>query len=421
MLRYQNPYLFSSSYYVSRNRAGGVDGVPRIPKKTYKMLTNENFAGSLFHSTQVNEFEGSVKGSRIVLVGGNYSAEDLALQLIKYGAEEIYIIIRKEEGEVSSVGAWPGNKVKIIPEHIVSGVTDDKKGIICSEVAWDPEDDTFSVDSACDDYEISNVDAVIFCTGYEPNFDMLSTELRSWYHLYEDDTISLPADWKPKPNSLDHLLGHVTPHDELYSDLFAIQHIYRYHLIHNPDMMFVFPTTGCPILEIDTIAWYFVAYVCGDVVLPTRKQMQQENKKFFLEEMNVPFLRYVIDNKYRLALDNVPEDNSINDYTSDIHRSNNRECYVFDTLMLARNMIAGNYPVRFGTENKLNELGEKFVDMNMACCCARTSLCKNSSDTEWKTFRDCDPEPFSSLYTASKAQALEGRWINLNDDGSLMM
>ena len=386
---------------------------------TKNLLKSNNFAGSTFHSTQVDEFEGIIKGAKIVLVGGGYSSEDLALQLIKLGAAKIYIIIRGDYGEVSYVGAWPGNKVEVLHNSIVSGVTEDKKGILCSDVEWDTESDRYILDDDGEDFEISNVNAVIFCTGYEASMNMLSKDLRSWYNTYEDFNWSLPDNWKPNAHPIDTVMGDVAPHEELYGDKCVIHDLYRYHLIKNPDMMFVYPVTEYPLLEIDTIAWYLLAYVCGDIVLPTKKQMRQENTKQFMEEMNIPFLRYNNDYNYKAALDNIPEDHSIHDNKSDQYHSLTREELVYKNLILARNMIAGKYPVRFGTKDKLNELGERNVDMTLSCCLARYCLEPEKSDISWRTFRDCDPELFSSLYTGTTARALRGRWMDLDDDGNL--
>lgn len=164
---------------------------------------------------------------------------------------------------------------------------------------------------------------------------------------------------------------------------------------------------------------YLVAYVCGDRVLPTKKQMYQENMKQFIEEMNIPFLRYNMDRNYKEALDNIPEDHSIHDCRSEQYYSLSKEEFVYQNLILARSMITGNYPVRFGTEEKLNELGERNVEMTISCCLARYCLEPDNPDKAWRTFRDCDPELYSSLYTGTKARALKGQWMDLDNDGNL--
>jgi trimethylamine monooxygenase len=70
----------------------------------------------------------AVKGKRILLIGDSYSAEDLALQCIKLGAENIYFTSRELQGSASYMGSWPDGKVEMLIFAEVSGVKDDGTG-----------------------------------------------------------------------------------------------------------------------------------------------------------------------------------------------------------------------------------------------------------------------------------------------------
>lgn len=57
--------------------AGGENGRPSMPGPLMKIF--KGFSGRLIHSSDTADFENDCKGKRVLLVGGSYSAEDLAL------------------------------------------------------------------------------------------------------------------------------------------------------------------------------------------------------------------------------------------------------------------------------------------------------------------------------------------------------
>ena len=52
-----------------------------------------------------------IPGQRVLLVGASYSAEDIALQLVKFGAAHVTISHRTRPMEYKG---WPGNVDKVI-------------------------------------------------------------------------------------------------------------------------------------------------------------------------------------------------------------------------------------------------------------------------------------------------------------------
>uniref|UniRef100_A0A7S2SGE8 Uncharacterized protein n=1 Tax=Eucampia antarctica TaxID=49252 RepID=A0A7S2SGE8_9STRA len=393
--------------------SGGINGTPNVPSKIEKVLLKQCFEGHIFHSSEMSSFCEKVSGKRVVLVGDSYSAEDLALQLIKLGVEKIYIISRRGEGAAAYIKSWPEDKVKLLEKYAVCGVTSDKAGIVCSRVKCLDDDN--------DKIEIPDIFSIIFCTGYEPKMDYLSDDLCEWNDEGWYETWSTPADWKSKENILSSTLADVEPSEILTCehDCHVIDGLYNHHLMSNPDMMFMFETSSHPLLDIDILAWCLLAYVCGDVTLPTFEKMEEEQMAQRLEKMDISDYRYSSDKNYAAACDNIHKDHWIHEYSSDNYLLYEQETIVYEHLILARRMIIGNYPLKFGTKDKLNVVGEKSVKMCTDEGAARYRLNPDDPDSSWKTFRDQDPTSFQSLITGTIAAPLKGHWMDLDDDGNL--
>ena len=100
--------------------ASGLNGKPKIPKDVTNKLGD--FKGQVVHSSAMDKLVGSsslsadgknknaVEGKRILLIGDSYSAEDLALQCIKLGAEKLLMTSRKSVGSATYMGSWPDDK-----------------------------------------------------------------------------------------------------------------------------------------------------------------------------------------------------------------------------------------------------------------------------------------------------------------------
>ena len=84
----------SSKTYDKCIWSGGANAEAKMPRDLVTMLSNQYFQGRVVHSTEMNDFEANVRGKRVLFVGDSYSAEDLALQSLKLGAEQIYITSR---------------------------------------------------------------------------------------------------------------------------------------------------------------------------------------------------------------------------------------------------------------------------------------------------------------------------------------
>lgn len=195
--------------------AGGENGLPNMPKAIDTALKSGGFKGKIMHSSQTDaNFDKHVRDKNIMIVGDQYSAEDLTLQAIKLGVESVEIVTRRAEGVASYMGWWPEDKVSINKYYIPTGVSSDGRGIICSEV--DPGDDSKIVEGST--VTLDDIDTVIYCTGYKENFTMLDDALKPdiWQKI-DGAKIQKENNWRMTRNPLTKVFGDV-PLGDIYPD-----------------------------------------------------------------------------------------------------------------------------------------------------------------------------------------------------------
>lgn len=108
------------------------------------------FPGRIMHSHDFRD-AGEFAGKDLLVVGGSYSAEDIALQSAKYGAKSVTISYR-----TSPMGfGWPENISEVPCLDHVDGRT------------------AHFVDGTS-----REVDAIVMCTGYQHNFKFIADDLR---------------------------------------------------------------------------------------------------------------------------------------------------------------------------------------------------------------------------------------------------
>ena len=115
----------TTQYYDKCVWASGMNGKPNMVSSVAKNLFS--FKGQVVHSSQIDSLGASVKGKNIVLVGGNFSAEDLALSFIKLGVKKIYITSRNDADVIHYTTTWPGDKVEVKEDSELCGSADDGK------------------------------------------------------------------------------------------------------------------------------------------------------------------------------------------------------------------------------------------------------------------------------------------------------
>ena len=399
----------SSKTYDKCIWSGGLYAEAKMPRDLVTMLSHQNFQGRVIHSTEMKDFEATVRGKRVLFIGDSHSAEDLALQSIKLGAEHIYITSGGSSGTASYVNAWPGDRVKVIKNMLPTGVTADGRGIILSRVKWNYSTKQYEPEEGGEIVELEDISTVVMCTGYNPNFDILSDELKApWAKMESKWVWSVSEGWKMQPNTLTDEVGEVIPSGELTGeDSYVERGLYRRTLISNPNMMFLYGMTDFPLLELDVAASLCLAYVCGDAELPTADEMEKLNFQQQIDEMSVPYLRYFNDKNYEAALKNLPKDHWWSNYTTYDYQNHYEEYIRYQIQLIARDMQTAGYPAGFGSYEKLSGRGEMMVDMASEDSQERYRL-----KSGWRTFRDCDPSPFKSIFTGTRAVPLKGKWMD---------
>ena len=213
--------------------AAGMNGVRRFPQDLIDDVREGGFAGRIIHSTEMAHFEDDVKGKRILLIGGGYSAEDLALQSIKVGVDKVFIAVRSSDGgDVSAMSIWPYDKVDVMAGVAMTGAAGEDKVVLhpFDEDDWEADLDEPSI-------ILENIDTIIFCTGYRADTSMLSPDLNRDMAVGRTKFV-VPRNWKMN-HALDAITGEVET-DQVFYDTTRVDPDY-YHGIsaRNPNMMFI--------------------------------------------------------------------------------------------------------------------------------------------------------------------------------------
>ena len=190
--------------------------VPNFPN----YLGLDTFPGQLLHAHDFRD-AATYKDKKVVLVGSSYSAEDIALQLHKYGVKEVIISYRSQPMSFK----WPSN-IKEYP--------------ILTKV----EGSTVHFS----DNQTYEADAIIFCTGYQYYFPFLPKHLR-----FETTNIEFP--------------------NGLYKGVIFND---------NPNMMFMgMQDQWYTFPMFDAEAFYLRDYAMGKIALPEKSKRDADIKKWY--------------------------------------------------------------------------------------------------------------------------------------------
>jgi Pyridine nucleotide-disulphide oxidoreductase len=392
--------------------AGGVYSKPYYPHTIKDMLKEGGYSGKSMHSSEIVEFGSLLRGKKILLVGDNLSALDLALQAIKVEAEHVYITSGTQSGLSSRMESWPGNRAVSLP-CLPTQVINNGSGLLCSPVYWNISIGEYKpyTESEDESVELADIAAVIFCTGYTTEMDYLAADLRM--RCVKEDW-SAPKGWRSQRNSLFRDVGDVLPSSELGSQ-YVCDNLYRHVLISNPNMMYIHPITEYYMPEIDAQAWALAAYVTGDTVLPTKEEMGLRNYLERLDELNIPSIRESMDNNYAQALLPLyynPEHWLSREFEDAKYFEFFKENARHAMKLISRDQVAGGHGAEWGSYDMLSARGELIVDQ------FALEWADAWGDAEWRTFRDIDPTPFRSIYTGRKFALLKDHWMNLDDEGT---
>lgn len=151
--------------------------VPHVP--TFEGI--ETFNGRILHAHNFRNGR-EFKGQRVLLVGASYSAEDIALQLVKFGAAHVTISHRTRPMEYKG---WPGNVDKV---PLLSKVEDRTCHFI---------------DGTSQEY-----DAIILCTGYQVTYPFLPSNISlKCGNVMSPPNLYRGVQWVPSDEGLDYADG----------------------------------------------------------------------------------------------------------------------------------------------------------------------------------------------------------------------
>ena len=398
--------------------AAGQNGKPKVPTAMISMFKEGGFSGRMIHSTDTANFEADVKGKRLLLIGGNYSAEDLALMAIKLGTKKVYINSRTDCNAVTWTSSWPMNMVELLLSQTPVNVTENGRCIQFAKTEFSFPDNYTAADEEIVT-EIRDIDTIIFCTGYSANLDMLHAELRA---PFTEDCMKqrmvVPADWKMKPNEMTDMVGDIEP-DEVTWPYIGVRYpdLYRGVVISNPSMMFLehdwFPF---PIAGIDVNAWMLMRFLTN-TKLPTAAEMRKRNLEDALDQLQIPYVRYCVDRNFQDAywatLDPGGHDLV---YYDRLYYKSYPDYKLMHFRVCARTMQEARYPVSYGTYENPNEIVTKILEASSWGYYHRAELDPtNEEENFWRTFRDVkNPERHCSIFTGIPSVPLKGKWIDLD-------
>jgi hypothetical protein len=365
------------------------------------------------HSSQTDEnFDSDVRDKSVLIIGDNYSAEDLTLQAIKLGVDEVTICSRSGMGMAYYTEAWPQDKVDVEYAFLPSGVTEDGNGVVMTKSKYDFDSDKYIQTGVTK--TLDEVDTIIYCTGYESNFGMLDQDLRPNGKDASFSKEDLPPGWKMKYNGLSDEFGDISI--GRIKDYWVTQkNLYRGVLISNPNMMFVKERMDVPLFDLDVQTWMLLKHITTKN-LPSVDEMNSWNREQFAREMSDVMLRYQLDMNYKQRWWNVDEDHWTYDHFDKRNKQFYKDYYQLQYQILARDMVDSKYPLIIGSYEELNEKGEAFVNFNIQSSYARYSLDEESPDADWRTFRDCSvPDCYCSVFTGTKGAPLKCHWLDLNE------
>jgi len=449
------------SYFDKCIWAAGENGIPQSPQNLVRIFEQGGFQGRIVHSSDTSNFKQDVEGKRVLLVGGGYSAEDLALMAIKEGVSKVYCTCRSNDSVVMETTCWPYDKVTVYDETSIEKVSDSTVMLI--DTYWDVKQQKYRIDTDQAKREVlENIDTIIFCTGYEANMTMLEYTLQK--EPFQTTRVTVPEDWTMDPSEFnsqvlgDEYAQQIRPENNqvlaFAGDRFGYTKLYKgIFLINNPGMIYMLEYTGvdAPILELDIAAWAIVKVLTNQVALPSIEEMEADNVRIHLECMHDPIFREEIDWKYAEA---IVERKSIErkDFEELCENQYLETTKPSFCRLLGQLMNEFGYPVSF--MEKDGKTFSKYYDIffaNTVCDDASRDLVRfkydgaststsddndgaststsddnddvpNTSVTRpgWRTFRD-DPalENCTSYFTGIKAISLPKPWVELNEEDPL--
>jgi hypothetical protein len=423
---------------------------------------------AIFHSADTHMIREQCCDRNVLLIGGGLSAEDMALQCLKWGANRVDVSTRADKwSAVSSTTMWPGDKVRIHLYTEVRSVDEDGTILLgyvtpnwpCGYVPYSSDDDDEGEEGVI---TLEGIRTVILCTGYIADIDMLDPSLRPEcgliprYNMGDHPSLYVTdvdwSDWKmkTKDNHAIMLTGHVAPgRKRMIRKNYNHPDMHRGILFKNPNMMYLCEHgSDIPLLSLDVHAWLLCSYLTRRVPMPTVDVLRIANRRQYMDQMHLPIIRYECDEAYHEILYNIAgywdesdesssseeddSDSDDDDYGEEEEEGGEEkekgkspsaldeiEYEKYQLRLLCRVMEEGKYPgICLGDYNSLNEHGNSIIKYGDLSTETRSHLkADHAEDSEWRTFRDADEQARSvvSLYTGTRARQLGRRWMDIKE------
>jgi cation diffusion facilitator CzcD-associated flavoprotein CzcO len=440
--------------------ATGTEQWPNIPEREAELLNSTNIDIPVLHSSQIKQLGGDIIGKNFLFIGSAYSAEDLALSFIKRGANHIYVTTRSDNAyPVLSTSSWPMDKVTIFPRTEIKGVLTDnrlKMGRMELEEETAKQISEEFYDQAYNDFVLTDIDAIVFCTGYYYGDSILEYNMdNDGYDHLNLDSLELyhPKDFNPEEGrSLpsETLLNSCNDPIHANDGTLIIDHqmqasrelsgTYNHHVIGNPGFFLHHNRYDSPLFSLDIQSAFILKVMIGDIPTPdTTDEMINKNTVRSLQWLrNSSDERYLFDEMYAYALNRKKyKTNSENFRPYSL-------LYPYFLLLLdakkaghpagsflvekdpleAETTTGGSTPdcwdltqLRFEDEIGLtpvwgfSEKGLVMADIFIRYYLSHSEIPKGTN----KTFRDVHHGAYRSIHTGTKSMQFSKLWIEIDD------
>ncbi|VEU44304.1 unnamed protein product [Pseudo-nitzschia multistriata] len=318
--------------------ATGTENLPNMPQREVRLLTGADadngaaiFDKPILHSSEVKSLGADITGKRFLFIGAAYSAEDLALSFLKRGADHVYVTARRDDAyPVTYTPHWPMDKVTVLMRNEIKEVLPGNRLRMGRMDLPSPVIEDIAkrfYNASHDDFVLEGIDAVIFCTGYTINENMLPNNLRGYktYGGVEYNTeLETKVDKDDWPNIYDtELYGSEIPSETFQNScgtsvddhstvvradptghcLYQIEGAHNHHLINNPGFFYHHAEFETPLLDLDIHSAYILKVILGDIPSPdTMEEMFRQRSLETAEAIrHSQLVRFLYDPVYHEA------------------------------------------------------------------------------------------------------------------------
>ncbi|KAL3816355.1 hypothetical protein ACHAXA_000433 [Cyclostephanos tholiformis] len=458
--------VFGGGWKCEHVGGGGIEGEKHIEKEMGR--TEDDSIVFVFHSAETHSIRTHCPNRNVLIIGGESSAEDMALQCLKWNASHVDVATRQDDWcLINSTTQWPGDRVRVHLEVEVCSVEYGNVALRHVMTKWPCGYVPSSNDEGNGQYDndgraviLKDIRTVILCTGYDANLNMLDPRLRPEcemipkYNMGDHHPSIFVSDinwskWKMKngDNAAHEYTGDVDGgRKRMIRKNYNHPDMHRGILFKNPNMMYLCEHgSDIPLLSLDVHAWLLCSYLTRRVPMPTVDELRTANIQQYMDQMHLPTIRYDCDEAYHEILyskveywgeleessssedDNLDSDDNHDEDEEEEEEEEEDSPADLDEIeyekyqlrLLCRVMEEGGYPgLCIGNYESLNEYGNRLIKYSFLSDETRHCLkADHPEDSEWRTFRDADEQAKSvaSLYTGTKARPLNKRWMDIND------